>query len=264
MVRAKKQAVANIANPGAALGQAVGEQMEEALARFLGGIAQERGCSYIAKNPRGGQLTLQDRAGTKYRIDAIVADSQNRPLVVLESKYIRYIKHNRDKGSWICATHRAIRRHYPTIRKSVAVLAGGWSETSLEMIRSQDIDIFLIPFSRIVFLLKDYGIKFDWAEKDRHRPSQAMMNYRDLPDDKKRQIGEAMLDTVRAPLGKAVAAALAKREAKKIARAVVELHSDLGEIREYRFNNPEDAVTFLNQADAKAIFNSDSAPTLPN
>lgn len=73
----------------------------------------------------------------------------------MEYKYIRYKKHNRDKGSWVCTAHNAIRRRYNSIRSSIAILAGSWSGSSVAMMKSQDINIFIIPFDKITTLLKN-------------------------------------------------------------------------------------------------------------
>ncbi len=79
-----------------------------------------------------------------------------QPLIIFESKYIRYTKHNRYKASWICNAHSAIRKRYHSIRSSIAILAGNWSQPSLAMMKSFDIIIFIIPFEVISNLLKEF------------------------------------------------------------------------------------------------------------
>ena len=147
--------LANIQNPGSALGEAIGAEMEKALNSFLTKLVEKQGCHFLSKSPvqnkDGSQkkLLMYDKFGTAYNIDAVIANESMQPIILVESKYIRYKKHNRDKGSWVCTAHPAIRRRYASIRSSIAVLAGNWSSSSLTMMKSYDINIFLIPFRRI-------------------------------------------------------------------------------------------------------------------
>lgn len=48
------------------------------------------------------KLLLYDNYGNDYNIDGVITDESMRPIILFESKDIRYKKHNRDKGSWIC------------------------------------------------------------------------------------------------------------------------------------------------------------------
>jgi hypothetical protein len=107
-----------IANPGSTLGEAIGALIEREVNRLLEPIAQENDCIYVKAgkpNPHSGkatQLRISDEAGNEYRVDSIIANAHMQPLVLIESKYIRYTKHNRDKGSWICNAHYSLRRTY--------------------------------------------------------------------------------------------------------------------------------------------------------
>src|SRR5258708_9503542 len=140
--------------------------MEKALNVFLTNLVESRGYHFLSKSPvknRNGtakKLLMYDKFGTAYNIDAVIANESMQPIILVESKYIRYKKHNRDKGSWLCTAHPAVRRRYGSIRSSIAVLAGNWSSSSLAMMKSFDINIFLVPFKRICDLLANHGINF--------------------------------------------------------------------------------------------------------
>ena len=161
-----------IANPGSALGEAVGALVETEVNRILRPIVEENGCVYITvgqpnlRTLRPTKLLLKDASGNEYNIDSVIANSRMQPLVLIETKYIRYKKHNRDKGSWICTAHYSLRRTFPTIRKSIAVLAGSWSRSSLAMLESFDVSLFEVGFQKIVNTLLQYGIEFDWPKKN--------------------------------------------------------------------------------------------------
>ena len=266
----KKSDLKNIANPGAALGQAIGDSMELALSRCLTAVAEKRGCHYLGTGPvltPGSPkrlMELPDEFGTKYRLDAVITDDSFRPLVLLESKYIRYVKHNRDKGSWICQTHKALRSNFHSVRKSIAVLAGSWSDPSVAMIRSAAVDAFIIPYSKIKHLLEAHGVDYDWTEGDRNTPIHALMTYTKLSDAKKRKVGEDMLTDIKPSLIKSVDSALRFDVTPEIADVMVEFHATTGEYRQRRFDSVEDAAIYLNEANATDLFNIEDAPIMPN
>ena len=263
---AQQQGKRRIANPGATLGQAIGERMESALGRLLAGMAEKHGCHYLGTGPlmspeaKRRQLNLLDEFGTKYRLDAVIANADLQPLVLLESKYIRYAKHNRDKGSWVCHTHQTLRRRYYSVRKSIAVLAGTWTGPSVAMMRSADVDVFLIPFERICELLAEHRIDFRWEEDDRDSAVHAWRGYDGLSAEVKNAIGEGMLAGIQQDLTKAVDAALNDAEPPKIAEVVVEFRAATGEILRHRFSSTDEAMANLDSADAETIFSMADAP----
>ena len=263
---AKKAAKKNIANPGAALGQAIGEMMERALAARMLSLAKRHGCHYLGPDPdpdaANKTLRLEDEFGTKYRIDAVITNGDLQPLVLLESKYIRYKKHNRDKGSWICHTHRSLRNRFHSVRKSVAVLAGSWTQSSMAMIRSARVDIFLVPFEKISALLDARGVDFEWDEKDHNAAVHAWMTYDKFSPAVKRQIAEDMIADIEGAFNKAIDSALQSDDAPEIEEVVVEIHATTGEIRQERFETVESAARYLNNANAEAIFNIEDAPSI--
>ncbi len=258
----------NIQNPGSALGEAIGAEMEKALNAFLTQLVESRGYHFLSKSPvknKNGspkKLLMYDNFGTAYNIDAVIANESMQPIILIESKYIRYKKHNRDKGSWVCTAHPAIRRRYDSIRSSIAVLAGNWSSTSLAMMKSFDINIFLVPFSRICDLLADYGIDFNWGEKDRESATAAWETYSALTDEQKYQIGIEMVKVIKDELENLVLSILDDTIEREISRITIELHSNLGEVKSYEFPTVEQAVEFLNTAELKEVFITSDSLTL--
>jgi hypothetical protein len=149
-----------VSNSGSAIGEAVGACMEKALENLLINIADKYQYHYITSGvkltqsgKKAKKLLMSDNFGNQYDIDGIIANQSLQPLILFESKYLRYKKHNRDKGSWICMAHSAVRKRYHSIRSSIAILAGSWSQSSLTMMRSYDITIFIIPFELICQIL---------------------------------------------------------------------------------------------------------------
>ena len=148
-----------VSNPASSLGEAVGKLFESAILEGLRNEVEAR--SHAIRPAR-----LTNGTGNTYQIDAVVFDAADNPIIIIDPKYIRYTKHNRDKGSWLCVAHYNLRKTFPTIRKSIAVLAGRWSAPSKSLIRSFGVQILQVPFDKMVTVLGNRGVEFDWPEKD--------------------------------------------------------------------------------------------------
>ncbi len=243
--------------------------MEQALGELLTKIATEQGCHYNTsglRQTKSGQfsrkLLLFDGSGNEYNIDGVIADGAMRPLILVESKYIRYKKHNRDKGSWICTAHSAIRRRYHSVRSSIAILAGNWSQSSVAMMESHDITIFLIPFEYICRLLDQYDIDFRWEEKEKEKAYAAWNRYRLLSEDEKREIGRLMVQVIAERLSDRIRHVLDDSIPRQVAKVVIELVSNLGEVKIFEFGSVELAVEFLEREHLELYFVSKDALTL--
>ena len=203
-----------VANPGSTLGEAVGATMEREVNRLLHPLAAENGCVFLSAgkpDPRTGAATtlyLEDEFKTRYKVDSVIANVRIQPLVLVESKYIRYTKHNRDKGSWIANTHSNLRRAYPTVRQSLAILAGSWSAPAKAMIQSADTVVFDVGFERVADTLAQYGIDFRWGDKERGKAHEAWSVWQSLTDADYDAIGYAFLSDIEPDLRELLRVAL--------------------------------------------------------
>jgi hypothetical protein len=254
----------DIQNPGSALGEAIGAQMELALNSFLSDLCERVGHHFISSSVIKGKkkLLLYDNFGTAYNLDSVIANQSMQPIILIESKYIRYKKHNRDKGSWLCTAHPAVRRHYQSIRNSIAVLAGSWSSSSLAMMKSFDINIFLIPFASICDFLSQYDIKFDWGEKDRSIAQQSWERYCSLSSQEQYSIGEKMVSRIKDNLEELILSVLDESIEREIDKVTIELHSNIGEVKLHEFGSVNEAVTFLNSEELESVFLTTDSLTL--
>lgn len=250
-----------ISNSGSAIGEAIGASMEKALEKKLIEIADLYGCYYLTsgvRNTKNGakvkKLLMSDNYGNEYDIDGILANENMQPLILFESKYIRYKKHNRDKGSWICTAHSAVRRRYHSIRSSIAILAGNWSSSSQAMMRSNDINLFLIPFDFLCELLDEVGIDFNWGEKEKEKAIAAWHKYNTLSEDEINNIGREMVASIEDNLVPLIQNILDESIERRVEKIVVEIVSNLGEVKVFEFNSVESALDFLQQEDLKSLF----------
>jgi hypothetical protein len=214
------------------------------------------------KTGKGTKLLMFDEFGTRYSIDGVILNETNQPLVLLESKYIRYKKHNRDKGSWICHAHGEVRRFYPSIRSSVAVLAGNWSKTSLTMITSHNINVFLVPFERLVEVLAKRGIDFEWGEKDRHLAVEAWKRYNALEPREVDLIGDEIIQSIKKPLAELLEKTLSNDVPREIQRVAIEIHSNLGEVKRFEFSSREAALDFLEDFSLEEMLDHSTSITI--
>ena len=263
---AKQEAQSPAAHPGILLEQAVGEMMGKSLAARMLPLANKYGCHYVGLEPDPSAkripLRLQDRAGVKYHIDALVATSDFQPLVLMESKCVARNKHNCDKGGLICRVHQSLRERFYGVPKSVVVLAGGWTQSSVAMIQSAQADVFLVPYEKTSALLAAQGVDFDWGEKDRDMAVHAWMTYDKLPLAAKHKIAEDMIADIGRSFSKTIDLALQSDAKPEIKDIVVEFHATTGEMRREHFDSVEEAAFYLNNANAADIFDFEGALTM--
>jgi hypothetical protein len=238
-------------NPGSALGEAIGACIEVALNEYIHPIVEDLNCRLITKGHKKGKsgnatkLLLHDIHGTAYNIDGVITNESMQPLILLEYKYIRYKKHNRDKGSWVCTAHTSVKRRFNSIRSSIAILAGNWSKSSVAMMKSNDINIFIVPFSVIADILATHDIDFNWGEKDRHIAVESWKKYQALTDDQKKEIAVEIIETIKAPLLKAITAILDNQTERAVEKVTIEIYTNLGEVKRFEFATVDDALNFL-------------------
>lgn len=242
--------------------------MERVLNAYLADLVDKYECRLVskgqtnAKTNKSTKLLLYDNFGTAYNIDAVVTNAEMQPLILVEHKYIRYKKHNRDKGSWLCTAHNAIRRRYNSIRSSVAILAGSWSMSSRAMMRSHDINLFIIPFETITALLKKHHIKFDWGEKDREVAVESWEKYCRLTDREKQKIAEEMIAAIKPDLEAAIEKTLDNSTKREVEKVALEIHTNIGEVKRFEFDTIEDALDFLEDFSFDEILDNANVFTL--
>jgi hypothetical protein len=249
-----------VKNVGSALGEAIGKLIEEELERTLRPICESRGYIY----DRGGQrpekrkgikLTMVNKSGNEYQLDAVIETANREPIILLESKYLRYKKHNRDKASWTCASHYSLRKSHPTIRKSIAVLSGNWSEPSRAFMQSFGIELYVVPFNLMCDVLGKFGVQFAWGEKEKVKPKQAWYAFKRLDDEDKRTIAQQLLNPIREGLTSSIEATLASGEdwAKRLKEVEILLKTNRNEYFTYSFQSSTEAIQYLLKLQDEAL-----------
>lgn len=184
-------------NPAAALGEAAGKLFETGILKLLEPVAESRGYSVSPKR-------LVNGTGNTYQIDAVIFDAEQRPVIIVDPKYIRYTKHNRDKASWLCTAHYNLRKSYPTLRKSVAVLGGRWSAPSIALLQSFGVETLTVPFEHFCDVFDQASIQFDWHESDRSVAPISFERFQTLSERERSDIADALIAPVSQQLSESI------------------------------------------------------------
>jgi hypothetical protein len=139
------------------------------------------------------------------------------------------------------------------------------------MMRSNDINLFIIPFDLICQLLSEVGIDFNWEEKDQNKAREAWYQYNQLSENQKSEIGRKMIAFIEDKLIPLIANVLDESIERTIEKIVLELVSNLGEIKVFEFDDINSALEFLESENLGDVFLTtdslslfDPPPTLDN
>lgn len=229
-----------VTNPGSALGEAIGKLIEADLAAAVRQVAEPFNHSVCP-------MALRNHLGNKHQIDTVVSDSEANPVILIEPKYLRYKKHNWDKGSRLCIAHYSLRRTYPSIRKSIGVLAGEWTDASLRFIQSFGVETHRIPFNHISDSLEQYEIPFRWDEKDTRTPAKAWQRFCRLSEEEQAEIAAAITDPVRQAVQQSVETTLRSdpNAPKRVEAVELSIRTSEGEHLVYSFDSVSEAIQRL-------------------
>ncbi len=202
-----------MANYASALGEAIGHIIEAEVQNVVKEGVKGLECYVDTGGPRPGirkgkKTLLVNDTGNQYQIDTVVEDKAGNPIVLIECKYIRYKKHNRDKASWTCVAHYKIRTTQPTIKKSIAVLIGDWTEPSKRLMRSFGVEIIEIPFNHLHDILAEHGVAFKWAEGDTEIAKSSWAIFSALSKEDKEKIARDCVALISDKLKRDVAQAI--------------------------------------------------------
>ena len=121
------------------------------------------------------------------------------------------------------------------------------------MMRSNDINI-LIPFNHICEILSEFDIDFNWEEKDRDKASRAWKNFNELNSEQKNSIGTKIINPIKDDIVILIENILDDTVEREVDKVLVELISNLGEVKIYEFGSVSDALDFLQQDDLRDLF----------
>lgn len=129
----------------------------------------------------------------EHEIDFVIG-TKEKPIILIDSKYIKYQKHAREKANEIASMLISIRDAHPSVKLCIAVLAGNFTPGSKRILTDRGIHIFHITFETLTSNLRRYGLIIDWAEKDRLTAEKTWEIYHNLSEDELNQVADDFFD----------------------------------------------------------------------
>jgi len=173
-------------------------------------------------------------------------DSEGRPYAVLESKIVQKAKHATEKAAKVAREHPDLKRAHPTLRSSIAVLAGDFTPEPLRMVEASGAKLLFIPQDHVASVCRDYGIEILWEDREAQvRAVAALERYNELTQDQRRELGQRIVEPLAGQLREIIETTIADVAENPVVGVWVDVFFHRGEIRHHEFNSIEAALDFL-------------------
>lgn len=169
--------MAKVTSPGHKLGQLIGTFFEEFFSSKLAKLAEELGLYCDKKGPRPevrgekNEVIWIDSLDNKHKLDYVfekngAIDKQGEPAAFIELAWRRYTKHSRNKAGEIEAALVPLRdRYHETCKFLGAILGGEFTDGAMNQLKSKDINVLYISYSKIVEAFRIKNLDIDYSEK---------------------------------------------------------------------------------------------------
>ena len=181
-------------------GQVIGNLLEEILLPVLQEFAERRGLFLDRHGKRegvrkGSKLSWKDHFGNSHDLDFVIekdatATQQGRPVAFIEAAWRRYTKHSKNKAQEIQGAILPIAEAYKRDKPFLgAVLAGEFTQPSLDQLASNGFNLVHIPYGTVVaaFSEANINVRFDEQTPDREF-AQCVDEIEALPDHERKRI----------------------------------------------------------------------------
>ena len=170
-------------SPSHQVGEWIGDFFENSIINYLKPIIMKKGFYLDYRHPRAARNYRKevigiDKEGNKHKLDIVIEKngSENTfgiPKAYIEMAWRRYVKHSKNKVQEIAG---AIRPLVATNAQSMpfyaAVLAGEFTQNSINQLRSQGFYVIYFNYDEICALFEKHGISIRWEEST----SEATLN----------------------------------------------------------------------------------------
>ncbi|MGQ9457947.1 MAG: hypothetical protein ACUVXH_05520 [Anaerolineae bacterium] len=225
---------------GRAFGQRLGKLIEDEIHRIVHDCLYGTDFQFIPK----GQLP--DLHGKLCTHDGLVVDREGRPYAIIESKVIQKAKHATEKAAKVAREHPDLKRAHPTLRSSIAVLAGDFTPEPLRMVVASGAEVLFIPQEHLASACLEYGIEILWKDSQAAAYGTAALGrYNALTPEERKVLGQRILQPVATRLREAVTDAIADAPENPIERVWVDIFFKRGEIGHREFDSIEGALEYL-------------------
>jgi hypothetical protein len=194
--------------PGHKLGQIIGNELEAAVEPLLRGFAEEHEL-YLDKKgprltrPRKKKLVWEDGLGNTHELDYVLerggtASKIGVPAAFVETAWRRYTKHSRNKVQEIQGAILPLLQTYEHSKPFAgAVLAGVFTDGSLNQLRSNGFSVVYIPAAIVSKVFSNFGIDISAEESTSDEYVQEQIaRYSDLDQQQLQGLREALRQAV--------------------------------------------------------------------
>lgn len=162
-------------SPAHRFGQVIGELLETVVLPQLEAFCRNQGL-YLDHQKRvrpvrtGKKVTWEDQYGNAHDLDFVIERDGSdeiigRPLAFIETAWRRYTRHSRNKAQEIQGAILPLAEKYRWNNPFLGiVLAGIFTETSLEQLRSLGFQVLYFPYESLVAAFQSEGINIAFNE----------------------------------------------------------------------------------------------------
>jgi hypothetical protein len=167
-------------SPSHRFGQIVGGLLESILSPVLNDFCNDRDLYLDRHGERvgvraGKKVSWEDKYGNVHDLDFVIekggsGSKRGRPVAFIEAAWRRYTKHSRAKAQEIQGAVLPIKEKYELDAPFLgAVLAGVFTDGSLNQLRSMGFEVVYLPYETVVAAFQSVGIdaRFDEDTPDR-------------------------------------------------------------------------------------------------
>lgn len=225
---------------GRAFGQKLGKLLEDEIHRVVQDCLYGTDFEFI---PKG---RLADLYGKLCTHDGLIVDQEGRPFAIIESKLIQKAKHATEKAAKIVREHPDLKRAHPTLRSSIAVLAGDFTPEPLRMVEASGANLLFIPQNHLAEACRHYGIEILWEDYEAAQSAMAAIKrYISLSQEERKALGQRIVQPIAEQLREVVKAAIVDMPENPIVGVWVDVFFQRGEIKHHKFNNIGEALDYL-------------------
>jgi hypothetical protein len=154
---------------------------------------------------RGVKVTWLDDLGNRHDLDHVIErggteDEIGIPAAFIETAWRRYTKHSKNKAQELQAAVLPVLAKWNHVKPFAgAMLAGEFTSSSLEQLRSNGFAVLHIPYQTIIDVFAEFGIDvfFDEGTADTHLQLQ-IDRYEALAAEEKNSIGDNLREAASA------------------------------------------------------------------
>lgn len=189
--------------PGHRLGQIIGDTLELAIAPPLQRFADEHGLYLDAKGERparsGKKVAWKDDLGNTHDLDHVLErggtdEHLGIPVAFIETAWRRYTKHSRNKAQEIQGAVLPLLTTWAHVKPFAGVvLAGVWTQGSLNQLESNGFSILHIPYETIIEVFRGLDIEVYYEEKSTDEfLREQIEKWEGLTSNDRDELGEAL------------------------------------------------------------------------